>query len=351
MNSSNLTLQPLDYWLRFYGFPNYLEILYIYIQTPFSVLAFALNLITFFILQKNIFSVSRFFKYMRFYVLNNSITSLLLISTFMGGSHRYLTFTNSFSALFYCSYFFAPIQSYLFFCSAFLEIAIVIQRALYFTPESRQSKLFKFIHTYKFFIALFVLCALVNIPIFMVFEPAYVDIQLDSNEWYRLYYFGTTAFSESNAGKLISYAVYLIRDMLTLVLKIYFNIKTVKLVKEYKNKIMADKLEFALRISSATLHARDNVVLNTSNNSYISKTDRNQTKIAIITCFFSLIEHFLNIFSYVLYFFKFNQAGITLYGSTLMSITFKNLINVFIFYKYNYLFRSEVKKYLKKFCC
>ena len=104
MNSAyNLTLQPLDYWLRFYGFPNYLEILYIYVQTPFSVLAFAFNLVAFFILQKNIFSVSRFFKYMRFYVLNNSITSLLLISTFMGGSHRYLTFTNSFSALFYCS--------------------------------------------------------------------------------------------------------------------------------------------------------------------------------------------------------------------------------------------------------
>ena len=83
---------------------------------------------------------------------------------------------------------------------------------------------------------------------------------------------------------------------------------------------------------------------NPDNCIFISKTDRNQTYIAIIMCVFSLIEHLFYTLSYMMYFLKHFSLANIFYFLALVSICLKYIANFFLLYKFNDLFRSELKK-------
>ena len=266
---------------------------------------------------------------------------MLLMSTFIGASNRFFNFTNSYQAFFYTSYIYIPVQSILYLYSSLLEICLVIERAVFFLP-SRFKKLGN--RSEKFFFCLFLFSIVCSIPLFFLFEPAYDDVELGFDQVFRIYYYGKSKFSTSILGRIISYFVYFVRDMLTLGLKIIFNIKTVSLVKNYTHRIKTEKLEFAQKISTVKLHNSSEKKLDATE--YISKTDRYQTNLAIIMCLFSLFEHVFHILAYGFYFFDFIQVGTSLYLMGLLCLTLKHTSNFFVFYKFIYLFRTEIKKIL-----
>ena len=132
MNSTSNKYETVDYWYTYFGFPLYLEILYVYVLTPLSVISFALNTLSLLVLRKPKFLASKFFGYLKLYVLNSILLSMLLMSTFIGASNRFFNFTNSYQAFFYTSYIYIPVQSILYLYSSLLEICLVIERAVYF---------------------------------------------------------------------------------------------------------------------------------------------------------------------------------------------------------------------------
>ena len=345
MNITNITYYSIDIWLKKFGSFYEIDILYVYVLIPLASLSFAFNLTSFIVLLNSSFSISAFYRYMWLYSLNSALLSLLIITTFINTTHRIFSFTNTYPALIYGTYFKEPLQTALYLYSSFLEICIVINKSLYFFPK-RLNKT-KYFENKKYFIILFALSIIVSLPMFFILEPTYTDVELGKDEWFRIYTFGITNFSYTLAGKAVSYLLYFIRDIFALIVKLVLNIMTVVLVKQYTNRLKKEKAEFELRLSSSALSVNDATVVPNNDGSRqtnISKTDRNQTYTAIVICLFSIVEHVL----YVMTFFFLDSAiAAYFYYFALLSLTLKHGSNVFVFYRFNFLFRTRMNKCFK----
>ena len=298
MNSTlNETYHGIDFWFDFYSRSSHtIDLLYFYFFMPLSLLTFVVNSITLYVLNKQEFISSPFFTYIRIYTLNSIVISFNLIPTFIQGTYRVFRFTNSYSAIFYGCYVYNMILSTLYLYGSFLEILIVIERSLYFLPS--KFKIMKITNIRAFCLFLLLLSFIICLPVVLILYPAYSDVKLDQNTTYRIYYWGKTKFSETSFGNLLTYLMYFFRDILTLVVKIVLNVSCVIMVKNYLDRLKMEKLLFAQKISTMA------IAIENGNNqaSYISRTNRNQTYIAVIMCSFSLFEHVLYISSYLLYF-------------------------------------------------
>ena len=153
---------------------------------------------------------------------------------------------------------------------------------------------------------------------------------------------GIADFSNTLTGKVISYLHYLIRDILPLIIKIILNSMLVYLVKSYVNKFKKEKLANAFKVSNA---GNDLVSMNIQIENYISKTDRNQTYISLIMCIFSIFEHIFYIASYITYFLNEFSDSTIFFCLASLFIAFKQMFNILILYKFNSLFKTELKKF------
>ena len=328
MNSSNETYYELEYWFEAFGYPHNIEILTIYIVTPIGLISFALNLLTFMVLLKQCFLGSVFFSYMKLYIFNGAILSLICSTLFITTAQRAFSFTNTYEALAYTVYFFTSVQPMLILFSSFLEICVVIERSMYFLPK-RLRKSYN-IDFNKLTLFLFLFCIILHAPTFFLFIPAFVDVQLDENTPFRIWYIGIADFSNTITGKVLTYLQYVIRDVLPLITKLILNSLLVYLVKSYVNKLKKENITQS----------------NIKSESFISKRDRNQTYISLFMSIFSILEHIFYIASYILYFLnKFSDSNIFFCTATFF-ISVKQMLNIFVFYKFNSLFKAELKKIL-----
>ena len=348
MNSSNNSAQQtyfsLDVWLSLFGSFLFFDYLYTYLITGLSIIAFGFNSISWLVLQKRTFSSNEFYRFMRVYTFNGIILSLILSTTFATTSFRLFSFVNSFAAIFYGAYFYTPFLSIFYLNSSLLEIIMVVERMIYFLPQ--RYKITKLIGFKKLCLILFGIGIVISLPNYFLYYPSYFDAPLDENTTYRIHFMNVTPFSTTPAGQLLAFLMYFMRDIVAMIAKLVLNAALVILVRKYLNKLKMEKLAFAQKISSGSeLHSQN---IEISKDTYISKTDRNQTYIAIIMCFFSLLEHIFYIPSYVLYALRINSITPILYFLAVIALTSKHAINLFIFYKFNYLFRTELKKTFSK---
>ena len=280
MNSSkNETYFSLEFWFEVCGFPKSAETLSIYAVTPLSLISLVLNLLSYKVLSKKCFLGSLFFRYMKCYILNGAVLSLVCSTIFISTTPRLFGFTNTYGALAYTLYFFTPVQPLLFLYSCFLELCIIIERLLYFLPK--RFRKIQNIDFKKLNLAMLLFCIILHVPTFFFFLPSYLDVQLDTNTTHRIWYGEINTFSYSSTGKVLTYLQYLIRDVLPLTIKIILNSLLIYLVKAYVKKLKSEKLANAQKVFNVR---NDFVNLNVQNENYISKTDRNQTYISIIVC-------------------------------------------------------------------
>lgn len=329
MNSSNETFYPIDFWLSLYGYPFIQELITTYAITPIWFLSVILSIFSLFILSKNPFSAQPFFSYIRLYVTNTLILSVLALTTFLAFTHKIFIFTNTYEAVFYSIYVFFTAHNSLILFSSCIEICLIVEKILYLLPRRfRRIKLMSF---KKFFLSLFILCISVNLPGIFLFETAFADVQLDANTPFRIWYFGLTSFSNSLAGQIFTYLGYLFRDVLPMISKLLFNSLSVYLVRKYvKNKQR-------IRRSTAT------------SNSNLVNFDRNQTYVALVMNLFTLFEHIVSVASFVFYFAYEFETSSLLYTIVLLFIAMKHLLIFFILVAFNNLFRGEVNNCFR--CC
>ena len=160
-------------------------------------------------------------------------------------------------------------------------------------------------------------------------EPAYADVQLNQEIWHRIWYYGVSSFTSSLVGNILNYAGYAFRDGVPLILKLTLNSLMVYLVKNYAKKLEAEKLEFTERISHL-IDTRQNAVVQTNTNNFVSKTDRNQTYIACIMRLFSLFEHSFYTLGYALYFVNIFDLSSYFLCAAVFSIIIYIIINHFL---------------------
>ena len=350
MNSSNSndTFYVFDYLVSRLTGAYIIEALLVYTLLPLSILSLVLNLISLKVLNKKEFVSSPFYGYLRAYALNSSALSLVLTTMPAFIANRSFNFLNEYANIFYGCFIYSPLVSILYLNSSLLEIFIVIERGLYFLPS--RFKRFKKVGVKTMCALMLALSFIISLPMFFLSYPEYIAIKLDEDTEKRIYYWGVAPFSLSVFGQIVTILMYIMRDILTLVIKVVLNGASVYLVRNYINKLKMEKLEFALKISSSKLHEnKQNGANKKQQDRYISKTDRNQTLLAIIMCVFSLFEHVFYTGSFILYFINSDLLGLFFYLD-MLSLALKHFCNFFIFYKFNYLFRTEFKKSLINVC-
>ena len=141
MNSSaNRTQQAyyfsIDYWLSLIGSFPINDYLYTYLITILSLVAFVLNSTSLKILTCRALSTSNdFYKLMRIYMLNSIILAVVLATTFLTVSYRFINIINSYTNTFYNVYVYTPLLSTLYLNASLLEIWMLIERMSFFLPS------------------------------------------------------------------------------------------------------------------------------------------------------------------------------------------------------------------------
>ena len=344
MNSNlNETTSEADVLLNLITKQSALQYTYVYLLIPSSLIAIGVNILIFMVLRSKEFKAKTFFFFFRLNVINSIILSLVIMTSFVGLTKKVFEFTNSYAAGVYSAYFYGPLSSILYLNNSLLEIGIVIERSLYFMP-SKYNRLkltdFKILGSIAFFLSF-----IISLPLFFITQSGYRDFQIDANQTFRLYLWQMSDFSSSLAGKSITYTMYFLRDALPLILNLALNFISVLLIRNYKNRLQREKQAFAIKLSnpSSTQTPTPNRELR-SNDCYISRTDRNQTHIAVIVSVLSSFKHFFYILSYIL--FSLNELDLfnIFYFLALISIILKHISNFFILYKFSFLFRTKLKK-------
>ena len=324
MNSTNETFYSLDYWFTFYGYPYIADLIVAYAITPIWFLSLILSIFSLFILRKAPFFASNFFSYMRLYVANCLILSLLGLATILGATHRFFSITNTYEAVFLTNYVLWFIGNCLILFSSSIEICLIVEKMLYLM--SARFKRIKVIKFNLFFFVLFVACILVNVPLLFILEPAFADVQLDKSTLFRVWYIGMNTFSSTLTGQIFYYLAYIFRDILPMIFKLILNSLSIYLVRRYvRNK---------QRIRSSTI---------TTLSSELVSFDRKQTYVALVMNTFSLLEHMLYIASYIFYYINNYDLSTFLIVIAFLFISVKHFCIFFILLFFNSLFRNEVK--------
>ena len=167
MNNTNDTDEvsySLDDWYKIYGVTFGMDIGYVYVLVPVSLIAFGLNILTFIILLNKKFNLSIVYSYFRLYIFNSIIISLVLVTTFISNSYRIFSFTNTYESITYGIYVFTPILTVLYFYGNLLDILIIIERTEKYLPAKyRYSKRLEF---NKICLTSFIFSILLNFPTF-----------------------------------------------------------------------------------------------------------------------------------------------------------------------------------------
>lgn len=350
MNSSaNRTQQAyyfsIDYWLSLIGSFPINDYLYTYLITILSLVAFVLNSTSLKILTCRALSTSNdFYKLMRIYMLNSIILAVVLATTFLTVSYRFINIINSYTNTFYNVYVYTPLLSTLYLNASLLEIWMLIERMSFFLPS--RNKIVKKIGVIKLCAGLLILSAFISSFNYILYTPGSIEAAIDENTVYRIYFMNLAPISLTNGGKLLAFAMYFTRDIVTMLVKLVLNGVLIILVRKYLSKLKKEKLTVSERITSDTdvhftsaEHKKD---------TYITKTERNQTFAAILMCAFSLFEHAFYIPSFVLYGMGLNNLAAVFYFMVLVSLAFKQVANFFVFYKLNSTFRCELRRIFVK---
>jgi hypothetical protein len=184
---------------------------------------------------------------------------------------------------------------------------------------------------------------IINIPNFFLSEPFFIYIKLNDNTIIQKYMLKPTLFSSSSLGKLITYTMNFIRDILTLIIKIIINIYAVVLIRKYFYKVKINSKP----INNVSSQAENSADLNTK--SSYTKVDRNLTFISITMCILSSFENILFIVSYAMAAIniQFNHTFLNVYFFSNVMIAIKHSSNFIILYLFNNVFKEEFKNIFK----
>lgn len=209
---------------------------------------------------------------------------------------------------------------------------------------------------------------LLNLPLFFIFEAKkqviFVDVTTNRTEY--LNHFGQTQFALTRAGKIIKNCLILIRDVLPLIFLVITNITSLIVFKRiYRNnecpivsKLSRNRHDYLLKVnfdnsqSKIECKSRREIVnsrnLMTKWHFRVSQANKMLTKMVLIICGISTVEHILVTLGVFLYATTSGQLRYTFLFLANVAALIKNSSNIFIFYNYNKIFKT---RFLERFSC
>lgn len=282
----------------------------------------------------------------------NSLLISLIHSTYFTMTYNFFDFTNSFTSRAYTTLFYIPILTILGFLSGFLDILISVERLIDFLPHIRKLTSLKYCFVLMFAVAV------ITLPYFFIYYPAYIDVSLSQNETFRLYYVGPSEFGQSSAGKVVNNVLFFIKDIVAFVVEVVLNIILIVLLRKHihnkkamihmtPNPISSPQSQgsslspIGISDSPAEITFRSN---HSNPKALASKRSKSITVMVVVICVLSGFAHLTSIMCISLLTF----SEITLsyhfcFGSSFF-LSFKSFWNFFIFFLFNNLFCIEFKK-------
>ena len=340
MNAScrhNKTYLTEAEWYELYGSTWLIDSICFFVLFPLSTIGIFLNLINYLVLSNKKFKVNPIFLYLKYYSFNSSIINfvcaLLVIKTCK--TYFYI-FNNTIITQVIICYFYIPFVNMFVFLSATLDIAITLERNSQFF-KSKNISISKSIHIV---LVLLFVSILINVQYFFIAYPTSVYLNVNATAKIRIYTFSTTEFSSSFTGIILNSMGLIFRDVILLIVQLALSIKTIFLLRRHftskQNSMFPFNGNYKLVNTTALVHSIGN---------RISKANKNfsvmVTIMGLLTCF----EHISLLIGYA--YITFVEYSFLVFLFSALIISFKHFSNFILFYKFNHLFRTELKTLFK----
>ena len=325
MNSSTRNQTIVFYltkeqWITFFGSSILIDQINLYFLTPLSLIGAVLNLLSFIVFSQKDFSSINLCSYLKILTLNSLAVNLLQSTVFFFTNYRFFEFTNTVQMVNYYSYFYFPFISVTYTFGNIIAIIINLERIF---QAKKRADYFKKLNSKVVGLVLFVVCILLNIPLFLTYTPAYMQLPTGPTSFFTLNYSSYTQFSTGLFGKITTYILYGLRNIVIYLIEIVVNVVLVLSLKSFlKKKQQLTGLYHSNKISSYS---------NSSEQSNKSKKDNKSkqleykaTIMVLIICLLSTLEHSFYI-AYTLYnLFRFDFVSNVLFVVSNFLITFKH---------------------------
>ena len=312
------------YWHEKYGNYFILDMLYISLFTPLAIIGFVLSVISLHIFSSKIFAKKCIYSYFRAYLVSSTIISFLFSVNFLHRSPSAFELSNTYTARYIGLTFSFPVFATFYYFNSILDVYISLERVTHFLPKLR---IIRKLNPVFVCIFLFIFSLICNITYSQTYAPGEAIVYLDENTTYKIYFDKLTDFGHTAIGAINILAVYISRDVLTLILVIILNILSVTLMRRY---LKARRMMFQVNEENITMMNAINTKL---------------TNMVIAMSLMSSIEHSIFIITYLYWFISQDVKMSVIFNFiSLTSIALKQIANFFIFLIFNRVFRYELKK-------
>lgn len=317
-------------WLEMFSMSWLVDYLYLFLITPFNIAGIVMNLLCFAILRHKKFQKSdELYSYFRVNIVNSLLINILEFLLLFSHTYVLSDFANiRLVSLFFC-YAYSPLSNFAILYGSFLDICISIERISQFTPK------IGIIHKIRpsfVYLALFLISVLINVQFIFQFEPIAIDVKLDPVTNYRINFWRLSDYAQTQAGLIISYSTYVLRDVVVLAIEIGMNISMVVLLRKY--------LDFKNRLQNPSKSGK-------FKNKVINKSDRNATIMVILMSSLSVLQHIFFLVMTIYFMFYLNQTGFLLGIVENFVLSFKHFSNFIFLFLFNKEFRLVFKIYFK----
>ena len=334
--------------------------IYLFLISPWSFLNFLLNIISFYILHqiKENSKSARLYTYLKVYIADCALMCFLGSFIFCTYSPRYFSFALGIIGRIFRCEIFNSVTTLLYFYSNILDIFITFERLSQLSLNSK-SYINK-ISPFKLCVIGFIGCLIFNSPSFfwnyIQSDEEFYGGARDLANLEKFSYCGRTDFIKSNLGSILSLLMIIIRDFITLIFEIIFDILSILYYRQFLRK----KNQIGIgQISSIVLNREKTKANNKTNNinnnnikginqimNRVSMSDMNLFSMTITLSVISSTSHLMTASTtFFLIFFKTNyQSTYLIFLLSAIVNTIKYFSNFFILYFFNKKFQYLFKK-------
>jgi hypothetical protein len=255
---NNETTYPTrDQLLNMVGFVDFLDYLWIYANIPINIIGAIFNLLALIILQDREFNM-RLYDYLRVYCVNSFVTNVFTIFPFTANAPFVLPWTNCGPANVFFIFLIVPINNIGCFFGTAMDILILLDRIG--TLKANVTRWLT-LSAYKTSFLFLIFCSVVDFPFFFVFQPNSLKASLNATFVQTIWFPVQSVYAESEAGTIITFTIYAIRDFLFTAIEIVLNVVSVFLLKDHiatKSRLLNNTVAPAATIQSKRKHCTEN---------------------------------------------------------------------------------------------
>ncbi len=216
------------------------DIIFLFVLTPMGIIGTILMSISFIIFMHKDFRKIALFQYLQVYTFSSLVQAATLIFMFYKAPRYLFDISISMSARIYTSKMLsAYVIALLFFYNDIILILLNLERISHFAENG--AKNFKKVNPYLACFILLIICELINLPTFFVYEPSTdQDIQTALSSYKNvlafkgIYY--KTSFGESSLGRALVIFGYVVKGLITLLIDLGSTMASAYYMREFFNK-------------------------------------------------------------------------------------------------------------------